>query len=221
MSTLLDPIPGGCNIEFALENSPFIFVHRRSTPSSTTGPLIDYVEFQPAALGSQSPTGFALPSRLQCGQLSRARLRYEVYAHYGWDSQGSSEEEVEAQYFRSINLMSSRKWLQRHGTLIHQISHHYRPQASLALAPLSSSSTESPFLRLFIITSLNQQIYFNIVVIDDDDDAAVAAGQEHKQQFNSSSNNYHLYHHHHSTASLYVPSQITSHVFLTNCKFTP
>ena len=110
-SSCTDPVPGGCNIEFALENSPFIFVHRQPPPAfSTSGPLIDYIEFQPAALGNERSPG------RQCGQLSGARLNYELYAYYG-GSDGDAQDE----YFHSIDSMSNRNWLAKHATLVNML----------------------------------------------------------------------------------------------------
>lgn len=111
IDTYLDPIPGGCNIEFPIEESPFMFVH--NNPSRALGPLIDYVEFQPAAIGNERS-----PAR-RCDEQIGARLNYELYAYYEQTSTiDTNTFNGDDDYFHLISLMSNRKWLTRHSTMV-------------------------------------------------------------------------------------------------------
>ncbi|KAJ6220179.1 hypothetical protein RDWZM_005991 [Blomia tropicalis] len=220
------PIPGGCNIEFPIEESPFMFVH--NNPSRALGPLIDYVEFQPAAIGNERS-----PAR-RCDEQIGARLNYELYAYYEQTStidtntfNGDSTEH-EDDYFHLISLMSNRKWLTRHSTMIYRIGskqehedgsrhsqHHHRDNRH-HIAVNDDSSVPS-FPRLFIITSLNKRIYFNILTIinhhdkNDDEDALMWINSINMTYADQSKNIKHC--------SLYVPSQLNTRIFISNHLF--
>ena len=104
------------------------------------------------------------------------------------------------------------------------------------------------FTRIFVLTSLNQRIYFNILVTDenddddDDNDKNDDGGHNHHYDATTTITNNHnqnntnrlsdieifrrLYHRQQligrrngKFSSLYVPSQIVSHVTLNDCKF--
>lgn len=95
------PIPGGCNIEFPLEISPFLYLR----PTDLL--LVDYLEFQRAAIGNETN------EKRMCGPASYRRLSYQIYAYYGL---ASADDEIE--YFHRLTLMSNRDWVTEHATLV-------------------------------------------------------------------------------------------------------
>ncbi|XP_027196012.2 uncharacterized protein LOC113790500 [Dermatophagoides pteronyssinus] len=109
-SSIYAPVPGGCNIEFPLEISPFIYIR------PTNFPLINYLTFQHAALGNETDWKY------QCGQESRNQIEYLIYAHTD-----DNDDNDETEYFHRLILMSNYDWIATHCWLIARINPNQSP----------------------------------------------------------------------------------------------
>lgn len=108
-----EPIPGGCNIEFELENSPFI--NARRFERFTT--FDDYaLDFQP---GSPSPKSKFDYKSFKCNlHVTGERLRYRLYAAYHDNYEHESDKQSEDNYFRQIMFMSHIDWIKQNARLV-------------------------------------------------------------------------------------------------------
>ncbi|OTF72556.1 DUF4203 domain containing protein [Euroglyphus maynei] len=132
------PVPGGCNLEFALEISPFI------STRSTDFPLIDYLTFQHAALGNETDYKY------QCGKESRDQIEYLIYAHYTNDNNDNDDDETE--YFHRLILMSNYDWIVAHCWLIARINPNLSPLR------LYFSSNSKQIIYFNIVARLKNEI---------------------------------------------------------------
>lgn len=80
----LEPIPGGCNLEFPVEISPFLKI--------TTDSIRDRIEYQHASLSERY--------QRDCIQ-AQLMINYDLYIYYLKENDYSEEE-----YFRAIKIMS-------------------------------------------------------------------------------------------------------------------
>lgn len=106
------PVPGGCNLEFPLEISPFIYI------KPTTFPLINYLTFQHAAFGNETDWKY------QCGRESRDQIEYLIYAYYTNDNNDNDDE---TGYFHRLISMSIYDWIVNHCLLIARINSNLSP----------------------------------------------------------------------------------------------
>ena len=93
------PIPGGCNLEFPVNISPFLRL--RTTELNLT------LEFQKASLGSNFRIAHDRPD---C-DFSNNKLTYEIYSYYLRENDYSEQE-----YFLALKRMSSAQLIEAYGT---------------------------------------------------------------------------------------------------------
>lgn len=93
------PIPGGCNLEFPVNISPFLRL--RTTELNLT------LEFQKASLGSN----FRVVADKPDCDFSNNKLSYEIYSYYLRENDYSEQE-----YFRALKRMSSVQMIEAYGT---------------------------------------------------------------------------------------------------------
>ncbi|UXI18810.1 hypothetical protein NH340_JMT04753 [Sarcoptes scabiei] len=138
-----DPIPGGCNIEFPLEISPFIQIR------PTEFLLVNYLLFQRAALGNQKNW------KHKCDRYAGHQIEYRIHVYYEnhrdfrsdrADDDDDDYEDYEIEHYHRIEQMSRSDWINHHSTMIAKID--YR----------------SNLFRLYFVSNLNQKIYFTIIV---------------------------------------------------------
>lgn len=100
------PIPGGCNLEFPIQISPFLQLKINE--------LNLILEFQKASLGSN----FQLIKNKQDCDFSNNKFTYEIYSYYLNENDYSEQE-----YMRALRRMSSVNSIETYGTrLDNQIS---------------------------------------------------------------------------------------------------
>lgn len=93
------PVPGGCNLEFPVNISPFLRLR--------TAELNSTLEFQKASLGAN----FRITrDKVDC-DFSNNKLTYEVYSYYLKENDYSEHE-----YFRALKRMSSVDMIRAYGT---------------------------------------------------------------------------------------------------------
>lgn len=93
------PVPGGCNLEFPVNISPFLRLR--------TAELNSTLEFQKASLGSN----FRITHNKPDCDFSNNKLTYETYSYYLKENDYSEHE-----YFRALKRMSSVELIQAYGT---------------------------------------------------------------------------------------------------------
>ncbi|RWS00788.1 transmembrane 7 superfamily member 3-like protein, partial [Dinothrombium tinctorium] len=107
-----EPLPGGCNLEFNVEISPFLKLYNDGIETR--------LEYQRASTGA--PRGV---SPLSCDTTNR-QIVYEVYVYFMAENDYSKKET-----YRALQLMDNAKSVQQYGTLVKTYS--FNPQTRVSM----------------------------------------------------------------------------------------